>query len=160
MDDFTKTEGIVPHLAPGGAVRYEMDRTFALAVSGTLFALRDSLYNMLLFAALLVGTVFFIAAGSFLYFRLYADLDFDRRHYATISRLGMTDREFRRSLPDSWRCCFCTDRTCDRAQHFAFIALQSYFYLSIAAEMGIVLISFLMMQVLYFSSSAANICAS
>ena len=83
-------------MAPGGAVRYEMDRTFALAVSGTLFALRDSLYNMLLFAALLVGTVFFIAAGSFLYFRLYADLDFDRRHYATISRLGMTDREFRR----------------------------------------------------------------
>ena len=35
VDDFTKTEGIVL-IWPRGAVRYEMDRTFALAVSGTL----------------------------------------------------------------------------------------------------------------------------
>ncbi|SEM31012.1 putative ABC transport system permease protein [Paenibacillus sp. cl141a] len=151
VDDFTETEGIVPHLAPGGAVRYEMDRSFALAVSGTLFALRDSLYNMLLFAALLVGTVFFIAAGSFLYFRLYADLDFDRRHYATISRLGMTDREFRRIVTGQLSLLFFVPIGLAIVHSiFAFIALQSYFYLSIAAEMGIVLISFLMMQVLYF----------
>jgi putative ABC transport system permease protein len=151
VDDFTKTEGIVPHLAPRGAVRYEMGQPYALAVSGTLFALRDSLYNMLLFAALLVGTVFFIAAGSFLYFRLYADLDYDRRHYATISRLGMTDKEFRRIVTGQLALLFFVPIGLAIVHSiFAFIALQSYFYLSIAAEMGIVLISFLMMQVLYF----------
>lgn len=151
VDDFTKTEGIVPHLAPRGAVRYEMDQPYALAVSGTLFALRDSLYNMLLFAALLVGTVFFIAAGSFLYFRLYADLDYDRRHYATISRLGMTDKEFRRIVTGQLALLFFVPIGLAIVHSiFAFVALQSYFYLSIAAEMGIVLISFLMMQVLYF----------
>lgn len=151
VDDFTKTEGIVPHLAPRGAVRYEMGQPYALAVSGTLFALRDSLYNMLLFAALLVGTVFFIAAGSFLYFRLYADLDYDRRHYATISRLGMTDKEFRRIVTGQLALLFFVPISLAIVHSiFAFVALQSYFYLSIAAEMGIVLISFLMMQVLYF----------
>lgn len=151
VDDFTETEGIVPHLAPRGAVRYEMGQPYALAVSGTLFALRDSLYNMLLFAALLVGTVFFIAAGSFLYFRLYADLDYDRRHYATISRLGMTDKEFRRIVTGQLALLFFVPIGLAIVHSiFAFVALQSYFYLSIAAEMGIVLISFLMMQVLYF----------
>ncbi|MCT1402208.1 ABC transporter permease [Paenibacillus sp. p3-SID867] len=151
VDDFTKTEGIVPHLAPRGAVRYEMGQPYALAVSGTLFALRDSLYNMLLFAALLVGTVFFIAAGSFLYFRLYADLDYDRRHYATISRLGMTDKEFRRIVTGQLALLFFVPIGLAIVHSiFAFVALQSYFYLSIAAEMGIVLISFLMMQVMYF----------
>ncbi|MGG4104026.1 ABC transporter permease [Paenibacillus lautus] len=151
VDDFTETEGIVPHLAPRGAVRYEMGQPYALAVSGTLFALRDSLYNMLLFAALLVGTVFFIAAGSFLYFRLYADLDYDSRHYATISRLGMTDKEFRRIVTGQLALLFFVPISLAIVHSiFAFIALQSYFYLSIAAEMGIVLISFLMMQVLYF----------
>lgn len=151
VDDFTETEGIVPHLAPRGAVRYEMGLPYALAVSGTLFALRDSLYNMLLFAALLVGTVFFIAAGSFLYFRLYADLDYDRRHYATISRLGMTDKEFRRIVTGQLALLFFVPIGVAIVHSiFAFVALQSYFYLSIAAEMGIVLISFLMMQILYF----------
>ncbi|EHB54300.1 MULTISPECIES: ABC transporter permease [Paenibacillus] len=151
IEDFRQTEGVASQLAPRGAVRYEMNRPYALTVSGTLFALRDSLYNMLLFAALLVGTVFFIAAGSFLYFRLYADLDYDRRHYATISRLGMTDREFRRIVTGQLALLFFVPIGLAITHSiFAFIALQSYFYLSIAAEMGIVLLSFLMMQILYF----------
>ena len=62
----------------------------------------------------------------------------------------MTDKEFRRIVTGQLARCFCTDRPCDCAQHLCFCRAQSYFYLSIAAEMGIVLISFLMMQVMYF----------
>ncbi|WP_054958646.1 FtsX-like permease family protein [Paenibacillus dakarensis] len=151
VEDFQETEGIASHISTRGAVRYEMDKPYALTVSGTLFALRSSLYSMMLFAALLVGTVFFFAAGSFLYFRLYADLDYDFRFYATISRMGLTDREFSRIVTGQLALLFFVPiGTAILHSIFAFIALQSYFFLSIAAEMGIVLVGFLIAQVLYF----------
>ena len=151
VEDFRETEGIASHLTVRGAIRYEMNEPYALTVSGTLFALRSSLYSMMLFAALLVGTVFFIAAGSFLYFRLYADLDYDFRFYATVSRIGLTDREFSRIVTGQLALLFFVPiGTAILHSIFAFVALQSYFFLSIAAEMGVVLIGFLIAQVLYF----------
>lgn len=151
VEDFRETEGIASHISTRGAIRYEMDKPYAITVSGTLFALRSSLYSMMLFAALLVGTVFFIAAGSFLYFRLYADLDYDFRFYQTVSRMGLTDREFSRIVTGQLALLFFVPiGTAILHSIFAFIALQSYFFLSIAAEMGIVLVGFLIAQVLYF----------
>ncbi|MGG1878438.1 ABC transporter permease [Paenibacillus campinasensis] len=151
VEDYRQTEALVPELAPGGSVRYTEGLPYALTVSGTLYSMRDSLYSILLFAALLVGTVFFIAAGSFLYFRLYANLDADQRHYATLSRLGITDSEFSRIVTGQLGLLFFVPIGLAIVHSiFAFIALQSYFYLSIAAEMGVVLVSFLMMQVVYF----------
>lgn len=151
VEDFQKTEGIASQITNRGAVRYEMDKSYALTVSGTLFALKSSLYSMMLFAALLVGTVFFIAAGSFLYFRLYADLDYDFRFYATLSKMGLTDREFSRIITGQLALLFFVPiGTAILHSIFAFIALQSYFFLSIATEMGVVLIGFLIAQVLYF----------
>lgn len=151
VQDFLQTEGIASHLTNKGVVRYEMDETYALTVSGTMFALMSSQYSMMLFAALLVGTVFFIAAGSFLYFRLYADLDYDFRFYATVSRMGLTDREFSRIVTGQLALLFFVPIGIAILHSiFAFIALQSYFFLSIAAEMGVVLIGFLIAQILYF----------
>ncbi|WP_106768996.1 FtsX-like permease family protein [Paenibacillus faecalis] len=151
VEDFRQTEDIASHMTNNGAVRYEMDKSYALTVSGTLFAVRSSQYSMMLFAALLVGTVFFIAAGSFLYFRLYADLDYDFRYYATISKIGLTDREFSRIVTGQLALLFFVPiGTAIVHSIFAFIALQSYFFLSIAAEMGIVLVGFLIAQILYF----------
>ena len=151
VEDFQQTEGIASGLAPNGFVRYEADEPYAAAVSGTLFALRSSQYSMMLFAALLVGTVFFIAAGSFLYFRLYADLDYDFRFYSTISRIGLTESEFRRIVTGQLALMFFVPIGVAISHSvFAFTALQSYFFLSIAAEMGIVLIGFFIAQLLYF----------
>ncbi|UNK19193.1 ABC transporter permease [Paenibacillus sp. N3/727] len=151
VQDFRQTEGIASHLTTRGDVRYEMNESYALTISGTLFALMSSQFSMMLFAALLVGTVFFIAAGSFLYFRLYADLDYDFRFYATVSRIGLTDREFSRIVTGQLALLFFVPiGTAILHSIFAFIALQSYFFLSIAAEMGVVLIGFLIAQVLYF----------
>lgn len=151
VEDFRQTEEIASHITTRGVVRYDMDEPYALTVSGTLFSLRSSLYSMMLFAALLVGTVFFIAAGSFLYFRLYADLDYDFRFYATVSRIGLTDREFSRIVTGQLALLFFVPiGTAILHSIFAFIALQSYFFLSIATEMVVVLIGFLIAQVLYF----------
>ena len=151
VEDFRKTEGIASNLAERGAVRYEMNEPYAIMISGTLFSLRNSLYSMMLFAALLVGTVFFIAAGSFLYFRLYADLDYDLRFYDTISKIGLTDKEFRRIVTGQLALMFFVPiGVAILHSLFAFIALQSIFFLSIASEMGFVLIGFFIAQALYF----------
>jgi len=50
-------------------------------------------YGIVLFIGLFIGAVFFVASGSFLYFRLYADLPDDKAKFKSIAKLGLTDRE-------------------------------------------------------------------
>ncbi len=50
-------------------------------------------YNLMLFAGLFVSCVFFVASGSFLYFRLFTDLHDDKEKYRAIAKIGLTDRE-------------------------------------------------------------------
>ncbi|WP_199624691.1 FtsX-like permease family protein [Paenibacillus alkalitolerans] len=151
VGDAARTFGMAEHLARNGVTRYESDEPYAIAVSGTLYVVQKNLYGIMLFVALLTGAVFFIAAGSFLYFRLYADLDYDRRQYEAIAKLGLTGKELRTIVTRQLSLLFFVP-VGFAVNHsvFAFAALQSLFYLSIASETGIVLISFFTAQVLYF----------
>lgn len=63
----------------------------------TLYQLQ-SLYGIALFIGLFIGVVFFVSAGSFLYFRLYSDLDDDKEKFRAIAKLGLTDRELNQVL--------------------------------------------------------------
>lgn len=150
-EDFSRTVGIAADLAVKGKKKYEGDATYALVVSGTVFEIKQTLYSSMLFASLLVGTVFFIAAGSLLYFRLYADLDHDRLQYATLSKMGLTDRELDRVVTLQLALLFFVPIGLAILHSvFAFIALQHMFYLSIAEETGAVLAGYFSAQVLYF----------
>lgn len=151
VDPFQQTVGIASGLADKGKVSYESKSPYAVVVSGTLFEIQRTLYSTMLFASLLVGTVFFIAAGSFLYFRLYMDLDHDRLQYSTLSRMGLTDKELDRTVTLQLSLMFFVPVGLAILHSlFAFIALQRLFYLSIAAETGAVLIGYLTAQGLYF----------
>lgn len=151
VDDFPLTTGIAKALADKGKVAYERDSPYAVVVSGTLFEIQRTLYSTMLFASLLVGTVFFIAAGSFLYFRLYTDLDLDRMQYSTLSKMGLTDQELDRTVTLQLALMFFVPAGIAIVHSlFAFIALQQLFYLSIAAETGAVLAGYLAAQGLYF----------
>ncbi|MFT0803095.1 ABC transporter permease [Bacillus swezeyi] len=55
-------------------------------------------YGPILFVGLFIGVVFFVSAGSFLYFRLYADLDDDKQKFQSIAKMGLTDRELKKVL--------------------------------------------------------------
>ncbi|WP_211745711.1 ABC transporter permease [Paenibacillus sp. Marseille-Q4541] len=151
VDHFEQTAFLADELADHGRTRYDAGKTYAMSVSGTLFILRESMYRILLFIAMLLAAIFFIAAGSFLYFRLYADLDYDRRQYLTLLKMGLTPREFRSIVTGQLAFLFFVP-TVVAVIHsiFAFIALQSLFYLSIASTMGVVLLCFVLAQVLYF----------
>ncbi|WP_042197339.1 FtsX-like permease family protein [Paenibacillus camerounensis] len=151
VEDFPLTSGIASTLSGKGKVSYESASPYAVVVSGTLFEIQKILYSTMLFASLLVGTVFFIAAGSFLYFRLYTDLDHDRQQYSTLSKMGLTDRELDRSVTLQLALMFFIPVGIAMLHClFAFIALQRLFYLSIAAETGAVLAGYLAAQGLYF----------
>ncbi|WP_025682141.1 FtsX-like permease family protein [Paenibacillus maysiensis] len=50
-------------------------------------------YNLMLFVGLFVSCVFFVASGSFLYFRLFTDLNDDKQKYRSITKIGLTDKE-------------------------------------------------------------------
>src|SRR5699024_10256467 len=64
-----------------------------------VFAVDYSVYSItkvwspILFVGLFIGIVFFVSAGSFLYFRLYADLDDDKAKFSAISKIGLTTKE-------------------------------------------------------------------
>ncbi|WP_017813412.1 ABC transporter permease [Paenibacillus shenyangensis] len=55
-------------------------------------------YGAILFIGLFIGIVFFVSAGSFLYFRLYSDLDEDKQKFHSIAKLGLTISELNRVL--------------------------------------------------------------
>lgn len=156
-DEFEKTAGIADHLVEDGAAYAPRDdeaidpKEYAMTVSGTLYHLKMSMYRMSLFVALLTGAFFFIAAGSFLYFRLYADLEYDRRLYLTIKKVGLTDGELNKIVTRQLVLLFFVPIIVAMIHSvFAYMALQSLFTMSIATEMMIVLACFFIAQVIYF----------
>ncbi|WP_229521065.1 MULTISPECIES: ABC transporter permease [unclassified Paenibacillus] len=150
-DQQEQTVGMAMELTKHGKMDYEAGKPYALTVSGTLFEVQRSSYGALLFFALLVGTVFYIAAGSVLYFRLYSDLDYDRRQYAALTKLGLTHQEMEKVVSQQLALLFFVPIGVAMIHSlFAFIALQSYLYMSIAWEAGLILSSFCLVQVVYF----------
>ncbi|WP_026563191.1 ABC transporter permease [Bacillus sp. UNC41MFS5] len=149
--ELKKTTGIAENLVTNGTSMSLEHVPYSITVSGTLYELQMGMYKMMLFVALLIGAVFFIAAGSFLYFRLYADLDYDRRQYLTITKVGLTDRELNKIVTQQLVLLFFVPIVVAFVHSgFAFMALQSFYKLSIAKDMIIVLAGFFLAQFIYF----------
>ncbi|MCY8231022.1 FtsX-like permease family protein [Priestia endophytica] len=150
-ESFSKTNGIGATISRTGLVSSRDDKSYALAVGGTVLASQKQVFNTMFFVALLVGAVFFIASGSFLYFRLYADLEYDIRQYNTIARIGLTNQELHTIVTKQLLLLFFVPFTLAISHSlFAFKALQSLFSISIAHNMSLVLLSFLAAQIAYF----------
>lgn len=47
----------------------------------------------LFFFGIFISVLFFLAAGSILYFRMYQDIDNDLNHFHSLYRIGLTDKE-------------------------------------------------------------------
>ncbi|MCM3698100.1 FtsX-like permease family protein [Paenibacillus macerans] len=151
VDKVESTLGIAAELTDHGRMRYDMDKPYALTVSGTLYEVQRTTYRALLLFALLVGTVFFIAAGSFLYFRLYSDLEYDRRQYGALAKLGLTEKELAGIVTRQVGLLFFVPIALAIVHSlFAFKAMQSLFSFSVAWQTVVVLASFLLAQAAYF----------
>ncbi|WP_026558826.1 ABC transporter permease [Bacillus sp. J37] len=53
--------------------------------------------SLSLFIGLFIAIVFFLAAGSFLYFRLFTDLYEEREKYKSLAKIGLSEKEMVRS---------------------------------------------------------------
>ncbi|PAV28150.1 ABC transporter permease [Virgibacillus profundi] len=52
--------------------------------------------SYLFFFGIFISVLFFLAAGSILYFRMYQGLDKDLHHFHSLYRIGLTDKEMRK----------------------------------------------------------------
>ncbi|MFE7822042.1 ABC transporter permease [Priestia megaterium] len=108
-------------------------------------------YGPILFVGLFIGIVFFVSAGSFLYFRLYMDLDEDKQKFKSISKMGLTDKELKIVLNRQTMVLFFAPIIVALIHGaVALTALSSLFYFNLFKESVIVLSVFLVIQIVYF----------
>ncbi|WP_342719553.1 ABC transporter permease [Bacillus paramycoides] len=107
--------------------------------------------GLLLMASVLVGIVFFTFAASFIYFRLYTDLDRDQQQYKMISKMGLSKRELKKVVTRQLVLMFFLPIIIAVIHTVvAYMALQQLVDFSIINSSIIILISFICIQVLYF----------
>ncbi len=108
-------------------------------------------YGPILFVGLFIGIVFFVSAGSFLYFRLYMDLDEDKQKFKSISKMGLTDKELKKVINRQTMILFFAPIIVALIHGaVALTALSNLFYFNLFKESVIVLSVFLAIQVVYF----------
>ncbi len=122
---------------------------------GLNYSIIRATFSLLLFTGLLVAAVLLLAAGSFVYFKLYTDLEKDKKLYDVLRRMGVTEPELvklvnRQLIPQfflPWGLAMVHST-------FSFFFLQAFWVdlaaISIAMEMLLVLIAFTIIQVSYF----------
>ncbi|MBO8163223.1 MAG: hypothetical protein H0Z34_05780 [Brevibacillus sp.] len=111
--------------------------------------------NTVLFVGLFLGILFFVASGSFLYFRLYTDLETDKRQYRAITKIGLTEKELTRIVSTQIALLFFVPIAVAIVHSsIAFVSLHSMLTLlhvsSIVKPTATVLTSFLLVQIVYF----------
>ncbi|MED1056214.1 ABC transporter permease [Bacillus mycoides] len=117
----------------------------------------DSLYRITSGSAayFLIGTflgvIFFIGAGSVLYFRMYTDLTNEQEKYVAISKIGVTDAEMKRSATIQLSILFFVPYIMASIHTmFATKMLQDVIEMSVSTEVSAVLIIFGVVEIIFF----------
>ncbi|PFN27411.1 FtsX-like permease family protein [Bacillus cereus] len=98
-----------------------------------------------------LGVIFFIGAGSVLYFRMYTDLTNEQEKYITISKIGVTDLEMKRSATIQLSILFFVPYIMASIHTmFATKMLQDVIGLSLFKEVSAVLIIFGFVEIVFF----------
>ncbi|TXK71894.1 ABC transporter permease [Paenibacillus sp. N3.4] len=120
------------------------------AVDYEVYELNKS-YGPVLFIGLFIGIVFFVSAGSFLYFRLYTDLDEDKQKFKAIAKMGLTEKELKKVLSRQTAILFFAPIVVALVHGaVALTALSHMFNYNLVTESAIVLCVFFAIQVVYF----------
>lgn len=109
-------------------------------------------YGLVLFVGLFIGIVFFVSAGSFLYFRLYADLEEDKQKFRSIAKMGLTEKELKNVLTRQTAILFFTPILVALIHGaVALTALSHFFYYDLTKISLSVLGVFTLIQIIYFA---------
>ncbi|OTW83935.1 ABC transporter permease [Bacillus thuringiensis serovar cameroun] len=101
--------------------------------------------------SVLIGIVFFTFAASFLYFRLYTDLERNQQQYKMIAKVGLSKLELKKVVSRQLALLFFLPIVIAITHSaVAFTALQELADFSVLGSSVMVLICFLILQVIYF----------
>ncbi|MFD0590745.1 FtsX-like permease family protein [Paenibacillus sp. GCM10027627] len=90
-----KSLGTVKKLDPLVAQGYETEIDFSRVER---FAETNEMVALTLFIGMFISLLFFIAAGSMIYFKLFTEIQEDQAQFKGLSRIGMTRKEIRRTV--------------------------------------------------------------
>src|SRR5699024_10167147 len=111
----------------------------------------NAIWGPVMFVGLFIGIVFFVSAGSFLYFRLYTDLDDDKEKFAAISKTGLTAGEMNRVISKQMALLFFAPIVVAVIHGaVALTALSHLFNYNFVYAATLVLGGFLVIQIIYF----------
>lgn len=120
------------------------------AVDYNLYEINKA-YGPILFIGLFIGIVFFVSAGSFLYFRLFTDIDGEKHKFQSIAKIGLTQSELKKVVNRQIAILFFSPIVIALVHGgIALTALSRLFNYDLTAESALVLGSFAVIQVLYF----------
>ncbi|EEM92249.1 ABC transporter permease protein [Bacillus thuringiensis IBL 200] len=112
--------------------------------------------GLLSISSVLVGIVFFVFTLSFLYFRLFTDLERDKEQYQMLSKLGLRQKEVKQIVTRQMMILFFLPIVVAMVHSsFAFITFHQLGQtvsreLSVIQSSIVVLVSFICMQIIYF----------
>ncbi|MFS0562985.1 ABC transporter permease [Terribacillus sp. 179-K 1B1 HS] len=120
------------------------------SVDYTLYEINKA-YGPILFIGLFIGIVFFVSAGSFLYFRLFMDIDGEKRKFRSIAKIGLTQSELKKVVNRQIAILFFSPIVVALLHGaVALTALSHLFDYNLTVESALVLGSFALIQLLYF----------
>ncbi|AXY06454.1 ABC transporter permease [Bacillus thuringiensis LM1212] len=132
------------------AIQAEHAPFHASEASNSLYKTKLNVASFFLIGTFL-GVIFFIGAGSVLYFRMYTDLTNEQEKYVTITKIGLTEDEMKRSATIQLAILFFVPYIMASIHTmFATKMLQEVLNLSFFAEITIVLMIFGTVEILFF----------
>ncbi|MBO1002342.1 ABC transporter permease [Pseudogracilibacillus auburnensis] len=136
-------------IAAGEKISNELPYQF-MAVDSVVYDM-NKMWGPIMFVGLFIGIVFFVSAGSFLYFRLYTDLDEDKMKFTAISKIGLTISEMNGVISKQITILFFAPIIVAIIHGaVALTALSHMFGYNLVRESALVLSSFFVIQVAYF----------
>ncbi|MGF9850892.1 ABC transporter permease [Bacillus paramobilis] len=134
----------------GNSIQAEHKPFHASEASDSLYTTKQNVASFFLIGTFL-GVIFFIGAGSVLYFRMYTDLTNEQEKYVTITKIGLTEAEMKRSATIQLAILFFVPYIMASIHTmFATKMLQEVLQLSFFAEITVVLMIFGTVEVIFF----------
>ncbi len=115
------------------------------------YTLENQNKKLFLYVGFFLGAIFFLGASSFLYFRLYTDLNQEKNKYIGISKLGLSFKEMKRVASIQIAVLFFLPYILASIHtYFAINVLETVLYSSVLKQYLVVIGVFLILNIVYF----------
>jgi putative ABC transport system permease protein len=116
-----------------------------------LFEMMRQFFSLTLFIGFFVSILFFLAADSILYFKLYNDLEQDLKQYLSLAKIGLTLKEMKQIAAKQVAILFFIPFAVATIHAgFAFKMLQNMVSGSVVKTSVLVILVFLLVQIIYY----------